>query len=225
MNLKNLSIVVVSIAMITCSSCKKSIETSDSTITDIDGNVYHTVTNGTQVWMVENLRVANYNNGDPIPNIVDSLTWVNLSMGAYCWYNNDSATYNNPYGKLYNWYTVNTGKLCPIGWHLPTYAQLTTLVNYLGGENIAGGKLKETGTAHWNTPNTGATNEAGFTALPSGVRYNGIFARIGEASYLMSATQYNSGFAWHIGIYYNNSRINPGTGPVNHGFSVRCLKD
>ena len=133
------------------------------TATDIDGNVYHTVTIGTQIWMVENLKTTRYNDGSPIPFVTDSSSWSNLTTPGYCWYNNDT-TNKNTYGALYNWFAVNTGKLAPTGWHVPTDDEWTTLTTYLGGESIAGGKLKETGTTHWRTPNAGATNEIGFTA-------------------------------------------------------------
>ena len=197
------------------------------TVTDIDGNVYSTVTIGSQVWMAENLRVAHFNNGDPIPNVTDSLAWDNLTTGAFCWYNNDSVMYDSLYGKLYNWYAVHDSrKIAPEGWHVPSYPELTTLANYLGGENIAGGKLKEAGTTHWNSPNTGATNETGFTALPAGARdEGGAFNGIELWGILSSTTSSGSNNAWHRGMDYDASKLNPGTGPMKYGFSVRCLRD
>jgi uncharacterized protein (TIGR02145 family) len=139
-------------------------------ITDADGNYYNIVTIGTQTWMAENLETTKYNDGNNIPNISDNVAWSNLTTPGYCWYNNDDSTYKNLYGALYNWYTVNRGKLCPIGWHVPTDAEWTTLTTYLGGESVAGGRLKETGTMHWVSPNVGAINETGFTALPGSCR-------------------------------------------------------
>jgi len=138
---------------------------------DIDGNVYNTITIGTQIWMKENLKTTKYNDGSSIPLVTDNTAWINLSTPGYCWYNNDAATYKSAYGAMYNWYTVNTGKICPPNWHVPTDTQWETLITYLGGKIIAGGKMKETGTAHWTSPNIGATNETGFTALPGGYRH------------------------------------------------------
>ena len=159
--------------------------TAEPTVVDIDGNVYHTVTIGTQVWMVENLKTTKYNDGTAIPLVTDSAAWDELTTPGYCWYNNDSATYKNPYGALYNWYAVSTGKLAPTGWHVPTdseWAVLTTYVGntYYGGLDSAGGALKSTDKTYWLSPNTGATNSSGFSALPGGFRdYVGTFYSIG----------------------------------------------
>ena len=122
-------------------------------VQDIDGNNYLTVTIGTQIWMAENLRTTKYNDGTAIPLVTDNTTWANLTTPAYCWYNNDAKTNGSTYGALYNWYSVNTKKLCPTGWHVPNDTEWTTLTTYLGGTAVAGGKLKETGTAHWYSPN------------------------------------------------------------------------
>lgn len=135
----------------------------------IDGDVYRTDTIGSQVWMVENLKTTKYNDGSSIPNVTDNTTWNGLNTGAYCWYNSDISN-KKPYGALYNWYTLNTGKLAPYGWHVPTDVEWESLIDHLGGESVAGGKLKESGTTHWQTPNIGATNESGFTAVPGGFR-------------------------------------------------------
>ena len=152
-------------------SCKKKNDDTNNppvtTVTDQDGNVYHTVTIGTQVWMVENLKTTKYRNGDGIQNVTDSIAWWNLTSGAYCIYRNDV---NNlaTYGRLYNWYAViDSRKLTPAGWHIPTDAEWTTLTDYLG--STCGDKLKEKGPNHWGGDNT-ATNETGFTALPGGNR-------------------------------------------------------
>jgi uncharacterized protein (TIGR02145 family) len=177
------------------------------TVTDIDGNIYHTVTIGSQVWLVENLKVTQYNDGTPIPLVTVGTDWGNLTTPAYCWYNNSYATYGSVYGALYNWYAVNTGKLCPPGWHVPTSAEWTVLTNYLGGESEAGGKLKETGTTHWASPNTGATNETGFTALPGGSRYNtGSFQlNITFNGLWWSSTGYSTSNATYLVMSYNNT--------------------
>lgn len=142
----------------------------EMTVTDVDGNVYKTVTIGTQVWMAENLKTTKYKDGEKIPLITESSESANPPTPAYYWYDNDEATYKNDYGALYNWYTVNTGKLCPAGWLVPTEAEFNSLIAYLGSMSVAGGKLKEAGITHWESPNIGATNETGFTALPGGER-------------------------------------------------------
>ena len=164
------------------------------TVTDIDGNVYNTVTIGTQVWMKENLKVTHYNNGDEIPNIEDNAAWTGLSNGAYCNYQNDN-DFVDTYGRLYNWFAVDDGReICPTGWHIATDAEWTILSDYLGGRHIAGGKLKEAGTTHWASPNTGATNSSGFTGLPSGMRssVDGIFGYQTEGCGFWSNTQVNA---------------------------------
>ncbi|NOQ27751.1 MAG: hypothetical protein GQ564_20500, partial [Bacteroidales bacterium] len=196
------------------------------TVTDIDGNVYQTVQIGDQIWMAENLKTTKYNDGTAIALVTDNTEWENLTTGAYCWYNNDEASYKNTYGALYNWYTVITGKLCPTGWHVPTDAEWTMLTTYLGGESIAGGKLKETGITHWETDNTGATNEAGFTALPGGYRFfNGMFSDIGYRSYWWSATEYGATGAWARSVYYGSSNTSRTANGKKEGFSVRCIRD
>ncbi|MDP3003129.1 MAG: fibrobacter succinogenes major paralogous domain-containing protein [Bacteroidales bacterium] len=196
------------------------------TVTDIDGNVYNTVTIGTQVWMKENLKTIKYNDGTAIPLVTDGAAWVALSTPGYCWYNNDAATYKATFGALYNWYTVNTGKLCPSGWHVPSDAELTTLTTYLGGEIVAGGKLKETGTTHWLSPNTGATNESGFTALPGSNRTEiGTFYSFGYNGNWWSSTVYSTTDAWYRNMNYSYSDVYRNYYPKIHGFSVRCLRD
>lgn len=162
---------------------------TSGTLTDIDGNVYHWITIGTQKWMVENLQTSHYNDGTPIPNIIDETAWAALTTGATCWYNNDSTTYHT-YGKIYNWYALNTNKLAPTGWHVPTTAEWTTLVTFLGGTATAGGPAKEAGTTHWQAPNTGATNSSGFTGLPAGYRYPGSgFSSIGALTIFQSVSE------------------------------------
>jgi uncharacterized protein (TIGR02145 family) len=225
-------IVAMGLALVFADSCKKDDEaTTYGTVTDIDGNIYHTVTIGTQVWMVENLKTTKYRNGDSIPNVMDSLEWHDLAMGAYCNYNND-AIYSNTYGRLYNWYAVTDSRnIAPIGWHVPTKAEWATLTTYLGGESAAGGKLKETGTLHWISPNNGADNSSGFTALPGGYRIGGItdietFGVIGEYGNWWSSSE---GSSPEDGSYlcisnqfiYANNYANY----KKSGFSIRCIKD
>jgi uncharacterized protein (TIGR02145 family) len=194
------------------------------TVKDIDGNVYKTAINGTQVWMAENLKTTKYNDGTAIPFVNDNNSWAALITPAYCWYNNDSTANKNTYGALYNWYSVNTNKLCPGGWHVSTDAEWTTLTTYLGGESVAGGKLK--GTTHWEGPNTGATNESGFNALSSGYRYyNGAFANIGYYGFWWSATEGNVSDAWARYMGYTSSSVVRDKFSKQYGWSVRCLRD
>jgi uncharacterized protein (TIGR02145 family) len=195
------------------------------TITDIDGNVYNTVTIGTQVWMKENLKTTKYNDGTAIPLVIDNMAWYNLSTPGYCWYNNDAATYKATYGALYNWYTFNTEKLCPKGWHVPPDKEWETLVVYLGWD-VSGGKLKEIGTIHWRYPNTGATNETGFTALPGGRRiYDGTFEDIENYGYWWSSTRDTPVSALYRFMGYDYSWVLQGRDDLEAGESIRCLKD
>lgn len=196
-------------------------------VTDYDGNSYKTVKIGEQVWMAENLKVTHYRNGDLIPNVTDSAEWSNLTIGARCYYDNDYDTYAGTYGALYNWYTVvDSRNLCPTGWHVPSDVEWTTLEKYLGGSSIAGGKMKETGTSHWRIPNTGATNESGFTALPGGNRnYIDSFFYIVDFGYWWSSTGYDASNAWYRRLLYVNVEVVRYWYNKKNGFSVRCLKD
>ncbi len=195
---------------------------------DINLNFYNTVQIGNQCWMKENLKVRNYKNGTAIPNITVNSTWISLSTGARCWYNNDSATYAATYGALYNWFAVdNINGLCPTGWHVPTDAEWTILTDFLGGESVAGGPLKETDTTHWNSPNTGATNSSGFTALPGGYRVynNGNFSNFADFGYWWSSTSSSSTEAWRRMMGYFHSTVHRYNTDKNHGYSVRCVMD
>jgi len=195
-------------------------------VTDIDGNVYKTITIGTQVWMVENLRTTKYRNGDPIPNVTDSTAWSSLTTGAYCNYNND-ANFSTIYGSLYNWNAVNDSRnIAPTGWHVPSDTEWTILTTFLGGESVAGGKLKETVTTHWLSPNTGATNETGFAALPCGDRsFVGKFEVVGFDGIWWSSTAGDISSAWYRFVYFSGSSVTRGSSSQTSGFSVRCVKD
>jgi uncharacterized protein (TIGR02145 family) len=197
---------------------------------DVDGNTYKAVKIGTQVWMKENLKTTKYNDGSSIPYETNNTNWINLSTPAYCWYDNDEASNKPVYGALYNWYTVNTGKLCPTGWHIPSDAEWTILGTYLGISSLAGGKMKETGFLHWNTPNQGATNECGFTGLPGGQRTfgDGNFVQLGTRGIWWSSTEISSIDSRVRGLYYENSTFLSDVGAYGHknyGFSVRCVKN
>jgi uncharacterized protein (TIGR02145 family) len=202
-------------------------------LVDIDGNNYPVVKIGNQIWMKENLRVSRYRNGDLIPIVTDIAAWAALTTGGRTWYDNDSTTYENPYGNLYNWYALTDNRgLCPYGWHAPTDAEWTILTTYLGGQSIAGGKMKSTGTAYWNTPNTAATNESGFSVLPGGYRnFDGSFGSISYKAFFWSATEYDSFNAWlrylnyTIGSVGRDYSIDDNTSNKSVGASVRCLRD
>lgn len=201
-----------------------SFETLAGTVTDIDGNVYNTVAIGTQVWMKENLKVTKYRNGDAIPNVIDDSQWDDLTTGAYCYYDNSSSN-GTTYGGLYNWYAVNDSrKIAPTGWHVSTLTEWMTLITYLGGESVAGGKIKETGTIHWQSPNIGATNESGFTALPGGFRWDEFYS-IGSTGYWWSSTESTLSNAWGLVVYNDYSEINHWENGYWCGYSVRCLRD
>jgi uncharacterized protein (TIGR02145 family) len=202
------------------------IRSPGATLTDIDGNIYNTVTIGTQVWMAENLKTTRYDDGTRIPLVTDNALWQRNSP-AYCYYNNDSAAYKSVYGALYNWSAaVGLRDVCPQGWHVPTDVEWTTLTTFLGGESVAGGKLKESGIIHWLSPNAEATNEINFTALPGGLRiYNGGFNYLGLVGNWWSKSINNwynpisrSMYAYYGYVFYHGY-------DVYSGLSVRCIRD
>jgi uncharacterized protein (TIGR02145 family) len=213
---------------------KSPVYSNELTLT-ITASKFPSITIGTQTWKTKNLDVATYSDGTPIPQVTDPTQWTNLTTGAWCYYNNDSVN-GATYGKLYNWYAVagihdtdpNTPnkKLAPTGYHIPSDVEWTTLTNYLGGESVAGGKMKSTGTSLWNTPNTDATNSSGFTGLPGGYRdYNGTFSAIGVYGSWWGSTEYYTTYAWSRFLYYNDGSANRGRSLKTFGFSVRCLRD
>ena len=209
-------------------------QTKQSTqiVKDLDGNIYHTVTIGTQTWMVENLRVTKYRDGSPILMLDNRTLWVNDSIGAYCYYNNDSAN-GKIYGLLYNGPAIlNPKKLAPEGWHIPSDEEWQKMIDYLGGENVAGGKLKEKGNAHW-LENVGATNQSGFSALPAGQRdaniqvndqYNS-FDWLGLRTFFASSTEWGDKIVWVRNLQNLNGRVNRIHGGGSNGISVRCVRD
>lgn len=195
-----------------------------ATVRDVEDNTYKTVVIGNQVWMAENLRVTKYNDGVTIPNITDQTNWEELSSGAYSWYNND-ASHAAVYGALYNWYTVKTDKLCPVGWHVPSDGEWNTLESFVGA-STAGIKLKS-GTEHWNQPDNG-TNETGFTALPGGVRrHSDGFIHFNDHAQFWSSWDSDHPSTRHVWYLVANHPFFPG--PVNtdigSGLSVRCLQN
>ena len=210
---------------------------------DADGNNYTVVTIGTQTWMAENLKTTQYNDATAIPNVTDNTSWANLTTGAYSWYNNDAATYKNTYGALYNWYTVNTGKLAPKGWHVPIDAEWTTLENYLtaNGYNNDGSTSGDNyakslaATTYWATDSGTGTigndliknNSSGFSALPGGncSGSGGVFTNVGDCSFWWSSTEYNMDDAWFRYVYYCGSNVVRVSGSKQIGISVRCVRD
>jgi uncharacterized protein (TIGR02145 family) len=214
-------------------------ETTSTTITDIDGNTYETVVICNQTWTKQNLNVSKYSDGTLIPQVTDPTQWISLTTGAWCYYDNITAN-GITYGKLYNWYatvgiydaasTTNPAlrkKLAPTGYHIPTDVEWTQLTDCLGGENFAGGKMKSTDTSLWNSPNIGATNESGFTALPTGYRrhysgtYNDIFHYVG----FWSSSEFDTTNARTRSVNWNTSTTFKNPFNKASGFSVRCLKD
>lgn len=215
-------------------------------MTDIDGNTYPTVLIGGQCWMAADLKVSKYPNGDAIPYIDNNLTWgalgANNTDDAYCFYrdsnNNGVVDIAFPdYGALYNyaaaiadnWTRDNNAKqgVCPDGWHLPSEAEWATLTTFLGGTSVAGGEMKEAGFIHWDTPNTGATNDSGFTALPGGTRkgFTGTFSSEGFLGHWRVSTEFSPTSAKSSFLFSGSEGVNNGNTSKNNGFSVRCLKD
>jgi len=190
---------------------------------------YCTVTICNQVWKLNNVNVSKYRNGDDIPQASTNQEWIDAGTnqtGAWCYFENNTA--NGPvYGKLYNWYAVNDSRgLAPSGWHIPSDAEWTTLYDCVGGASVAGGKLKETGTIHWNIPNAGATNSSGFTGLPGGLRnFDGTFFYIGNFGVWWSGSEGSAALAWSRGMYHISADAGRSLRPKANGFSVRCIRD
>jgi uncharacterized protein (TIGR02145 family) len=208
-------------------------------VTDIDGNTYQSVTNCGLTFTKQNLNVSKYSDGTPIPQVTDPTQWANLTTGAWCYYNNDPAN-EAVYGKLYNWYAAAgiydaasaanpalRKKLAPSGWHVPTDPEWTQLTDCLGGDSVAGGKMKSTGTTLWQSPNTAATNESGFSSLPAGYRgYFGTFGNIGDDGFWWSSSEASIITAWTRYLNYNSSDAGRSSASnKRNGFSVRCLRD
>jgi uncharacterized protein (TIGR02145 family) len=201
-------------------------KTTSATVMDIDGNVYHQIIIGTQTWMVENLKTKRYRNGDAIDTTIPSTLDISKEIAPkYQWaYDGDEKNVSTN-GRLYTWYALtDTRKVCPIGWHVSTDAEWTTLINFLGGDSIALGKLKEAGTSHWKAPNT-ATNESGFTALPAGNRPDDFFEGIGEWAHFWTSTEseVKKGLAYRWLV--EGDYIQRDDCPKVCGWVVRCVKD
>jgi uncharacterized protein (TIGR02145 family) len=216
-NMKQLLIIIIVLFLLTgCSN----------TLKDIEGNKYKTITIGKQEWMAENLKTTRFNDGTEIPLVDDNNSWAKLTTPAYSWYFNDQKEYKNTYGALYNWYAVSSEKLCPAGWHVASEEDWNVLIINLDGLMNAGGRLKAKGTANWKIPNTDATNETGFTALPGGYRsFEGAFNYIGVSGYWWSSTQYNESSVVFWNLRFRSATIYKYSGEKVCGFSVRCIKN
>jgi len=212
----------------------------DGPVTDIDGNVYQTINIGGQIWMAENLKTTHFRDGTPVTNVPDDNDWFNLTAEGYCNYNNDEAVADT-YGRLYNWYAASDVRgIAPEGWHVPSYAEWDILKNYLGGSNVAGGKAKEAGLTHWNSPNTGATNSSGFNSIPGGHRWVNLtgggspdwFSGLGQESDWWTATATSESDAHFVETNYNTTQMYRSgfLGGVGYydkriGYALRCVKD
>lgn len=213
------------------------VSSSGGGVTDSEGNTYSTIVLGNgQEWMSENLKTSKFSNGDAIPQVLDSLQWLSLSSIAWT-FPNRSESYENPYGKLYNWYVVaDSRKVCPVGWHLPGDSEWNELVHYVDSlssstamgvqSGTAGGKLKKTGTEEWVYPNTGASDEIGFLALPSGIRQSDArYSGFGETASFWTSTEADALNAYIHKLFYDNSSVVRTYLDKRNGASIRCIKD
>ncbi len=250
--LKKTLLVIIMISILLCISCtENSVSPEDKpnekkdppeTVKDIDDNIYKTIKIGSQWWLVENLKVTRYRNGDSIHHVPDDLEWPVIKSGAYSIY--DHAGLNiDTYGLLYNWFAVNDNRgIAPVGWHIPTDDEWKELEIFLGMEQSEvdddfwrgtneGGKLKEADFMHWKNPNEGATNESGFTALPNGYRNNksSEFSTITYQAHFWASTEYNStqpkDFAWGRSLHRQKSTVSRRYHDKQTGFGVRCIMD
>ena len=198
------------------------------TISDIDGNSYSTMGIGSQIWMASNLKTTKYRNGTLIGTTSSATVDISSeSAPKYQWsYSGNDGNVSN-YGRLYTWYAVTDSRsVCPTGWHVPSDAEWSTLTAFAGGESVAGGKLKETGTVHWNTPNTLATNTLGFSALPGGDRdVTGTFSFLGLNGGWWSTSENTVATGWFRFLFYDSGIVSSGYFSKSYGFAVRCLKD
>lgn len=227
-NAKNLMLpfLVMGLLVMLTNSCDLFNDETDPILKDYDGNVYETVAIGEQVWMAENLKATHYDDGTSIPLVTADSEWGKLSSPGYCWYGNDKVTNGKTYGALYNWYAVNTDKLCPSGWHVPSDAEWTKLTTYLKGDSIAAGKLKESGTSHWQIPNTGATNVTNFTALPNGYRDTvGVYFGIENFGFWWTSTGISGVSAYNRSMSYASEAVISPDAFMQDGFAIRCIKD
>ena len=221
--------IIISVFFIFLASCKK--DTSNifpDTITDYDGNVYHTVQIGTQTWLRENLVVTHYRNGDSIFNAQDSVFWGNQTAGAFCIYSDSTYNLIN-YGLLYNWYAASDTNIAPIGFHVAADSDWNKLITFLGGDSIAGGQMRNFDTTYWYTPNVALTNSADFNAFPSGYRSldttANAFQYLNYGAFWWSATAVDAAHASAWNIYGNTTAIYHDTLSNGWGLGIRCVKN
>jgi len=197
------------------------------TIFDIEGNAYKTVGIGSQIWMAENLKTTLLNDNTPVPNILYDSIWAHISSPGYCWYNNDSTINKKLYGALYNFYVIETGLICPTGWHVPNESDWNTLESFLGGREIAGGKLKDYYTPFWSEPNPCLANNYSFHALPGGERLNisGRFSGIAESGNWWTSTSESNNQASSRSMSYESKELFRYLTNKKRGISIRCIKD
>lgn len=228
-------VVIITLSILVISSCKKKettptecpvVETPDPTsVTDIDGNVYPVARICGQLWMTENLRTTRYNDGTTIPTGLTTSAWGSATTGAYAIYNSTVVTTNTSFGKLYNWYAVNSGKLAPAGWHVASETEWAALVNCLGGSAVAGGKMKST-SLFWNSPNVGADNSSGFNALPSGyIGTTGGYSLLGDAAYFWASGERNLTQGEYLSLNTNQAASFQNGATKTFGYAIRCIKD
>jgi uncharacterized protein (TIGR02145 family) len=196
-------------------------------VTDIEGNIYKTIGIGSQIWMAENLKTRLFNDNSPIPVVLNDSIWSKLQSPGCCWYNNDSLSYKEVYGTLYNFYAVESGLLCPTGWHVPDASDWSTLESCLGGPEIAGGKLKDYYKSYWEEPNPCLLNNYQFYALPGGERlnYTGKFSQISETGFWWTRTLKKDFNAYARTMSHSNKSLGTLLIDTRTGFSVRCIKD
>lgn len=197
-------------------------------VSDADGNIYETVQIGSQCWLKSNLSTTKFSDNTNIA-LVEGNSWGSLTSAAFCYYQNNYSNYGETYGALYNWYAVSSNKLCPLGWHVPSDEEWLELATFCNGVDGAGGMLKEEGTNHWNSPNTGASNYYSFTALPGGGRMPGgpliLFEGINDDCNLWTSTSYNSTRSIYFNMSSQTALLYRNNWDNNAGFSVRCVKD
>ena len=207
------------------SGCEKG-EDSPDPVSDIDGNVYETVAIGNQVWMAENLRTTRLNDGTEIKLLSKTQEWNSTADPALSWYNNDSSLFKVPYGALYNGFAATIENICPAGWHVPDSEEWRVLIDFLGGTETAGGKLKVDGLTQWHSPNTGADNSSSFSALPAGMRYfEGTFSSLSYFTAFWSASEADNGSHYFVSLSYLDSRAALSSKSKKQGFSIRCIRD
>ncbi|HLP73226.1 MAG TPA: fibrobacter succinogenes major paralogous domain-containing protein [Bacteroidales bacterium] len=213
---------ILCIMLITAAGCKKTEE--NITLTDYEGNTYKTVMLGKQLWMAENLRTTKLNDGTKLTNVTDGPQWGTQATPAYCWYNNDSASYKDIYGALYNYHAVKTKKLCPAGWHVSSDEEWASMVALFGTPGMAGDKLCEAGNLHWRFA-TG-TDESGFSALPGGRRYvnYGLFLEMGTSAYWWTSTT-QDGYHSLFRAIYTGMGVVSGFEENGVGYSIRCVRN